>query len=201
MTGDFFDHITADADRLTGLPHIAEFFETDSTDQQVANLRGSLWVASIILVDHLFDDLKLFEEDGVDSCWVLSDFPRRFRHHFTVNFIRRLIVAAGHLTTQFARGWRGPACVAEELLFGAILDQVETYEDDGFDLPPDWRGVLESFLLGDTDYKVLFRMELDGIEDGAFPALGMAPMDFECWFVPFTGFALPPYIADTETDP
>lgn len=181
--------------------------------RQATLLGGLLWSASATMTDHLFEDLADLDDaydsgsvtadavrQTVQQSFILHRLPRRYWHRFDPVFARRLTVAFADLTGRFTQGWREPACVAQELLLRALLDEVEvlvdTYELGEGDLDEAWREVLEDTLLEDDDVDLLYQPHADGVENDEefLSAVGSAPLAFDQWFVPFNDSRrMPPY--------
>jgi hypothetical protein len=163
-------------------------------------LAGVLWDASVLLVDHLFEDLRAVSTDepgaGDGMPFVLRSLPARFAHRYTPLFIQQLIVAAADLTGTLTSVWREPACVAHELLVRALLDEAETVVDL-YEIPvaDGWRPMLEELLFADLDHELLYSRRYDGFEDNDYgEGVGLARMDFTNWFTVFNNRrTLPPY--------
>lgn len=140
--------------------------------QQARLLAGALWTASVIMVDHLFEDLKTVSRldntttADIDSTWILVNLPRRFAHRYGPLFVQKFIVVTIDLTTSLARAWRAPDCVAGELALQCLLEEVQTVvELYNLDLQGDWRARLEDLMVEDFDYDMLYDNSLDGFED------------------------------------
>jgi len=204
------------ADRLTGIELDelgADSFEGTDPDarglalRQATLLAGCLWHASVILVDQLIEDIGTLglanargEDPDIASTFVLSGMPRRFESKYTPLFAQKLLVAAVDLTSRLTRGWEAPACVSQELLLRSLLDSVlvcqETYD---VPLAEDWRSLLEEMMYEDLDHQYLYAPSADGFENDPDPDLGMTPMTFDTWFVPFDHDRhLPPYAEDPD---
>jgi hypothetical protein len=175
-------------------------------------LAGLLWNASTPLIDELFNDVEELRAAAEPSDWaevvanssVLSGLPARFHRKVTPVVAAKFLVVAVDLTARLSQGWRPPSCVAQELMLRFLLDQVEALIDlyEVTDVDVDWRAGVEDVLFEDLDHELLYEAALDGFEeDEDFPGPpGMAPMDFERWFVPFNASRrLPPY-AEDEAD-
>ena len=113
---------------------------------------------------------------------------------------RKFLVVAVDLTSRVSRGWSPLSCVAQELMLRCLLDEVDTLaEIYEVDLGEYWRDLLEQALFEDLDHELLYDPALDGFEEAADVTgpPGMAPMDFDHWFVPFNADRrLPPYAED-----
>jgi hypothetical protein len=170
---------------------------------------GSLFQASVIVLDDLFEDLDTLRQErfGVtvadaseDTFLVLDELPTRYAHRYDTLFCQQLIVAMVDVTRRFTAGWEPLSCVAEELALRLLLNgaalQLELAE---VELNEGWRGVVEDALFEDPDHEMLFDASLDGIEDEpeSLASLGSASMAFADWFKPFKSERhLPPYLLD-----
>jgi hypothetical protein len=172
-------------------------------------LAGCLWDASIVVVDHLFEDvvqLRTAAEqdwpDVVDDSWVLSSLPERFRRHYTPVFAQKFLVAMVSVTHRLTAGWTPLACVAEELATRCLLDEVVVQKETfAVPLAPHWRSGLEEYVFEDLDHEFLYDDALDGFENdpGSGPLPGMPPMGITSWFVPFDDQRhMPPYAQDSD---
>lgn len=173
---------------------------------QARLLAGALWTASVLMVDHLFEDLKTVSQldsittADIDSTWILANLPRRFAHRYGPLFVQKLIVVTTDLTTSLARSWRAPDCVAGELALQCLLEEIQTVAElYSLDLQNDWRVRLEDLMVEDFDYDMLYDNSLDGFEDDNhfMTRFRITPMRFEDWFKPFNEYcSLPPYAQD-----
>lgn len=190
---------------------LAEVFEYwvelqgDQTRADLERLAGLLVAAAVVIQDLLFDDITMLQEDpeDIELVWAFDLLPERFRHRYTVGFLRCFTVMAISMIDRIQNGWAQPRCVAEELSIRLWLDQAEEMTvDSGLPLPPDWRTMLEDHLFEDPDHEYLYDFAYDGFEEESdFLGLGMAPMRFDDWFKPFrTTDRLPIYIQDFSSD-
>jgi hypothetical protein len=172
-------------------------------------LAGCLMHAAEIGTDELFSDVadlaRAQERDeavDIDSLFILGDLPPRFADRYGQLFAQKLLVAFADMTRRLTAGWEPLVNVAQELSVRLLLNRVEMVADlAGVDLPDDWRATLEEYLFEDTDHEYLYDPAADGFEDDAdFGPPGMAPMNFEAWFVPFNDERhLPVYATDRHT--
>ncbi|MFJ6313558.1 hypothetical protein [Pseudarthrobacter oxydans] len=177
--------------------------QRDQSLFQAALLAGSLWEASAVLIDQLFEDLNgLLKLDRIDrqdiaTTFVLSGLPPRHADKYDVRFTQQFLVIAVDMTGALIRGWTHPSCVAQELALRCLFDQVEVIQDlYDLDLPGDWRGMLEQNMLEDIDSEMLYQNAMDGFEGDIElnMQLGLAPMKVEDWFEPFNDASVPPYV-------
>lgn len=87
--------------------------------------------------------------------------------------------------------------MAQELALRCLFDQVEVIRDVyGLDLADGWRGLLEERMLEDMDIEMLYENAMDGFESDPElnTHLGLAPMNLEDWFEPFSDASVPPYV-------
>lgn len=185
-----------------------ENMDLASRERHVSLLKGVLWHASIATLDQMFDDLRSIETlTDLDSFdWeetnVMCDLPRRFRHKYDSNFARKFLVALVDVSNQLATEWRGASTVAHELALRLILNEAEaTLELVEKSLPDGWRGDLDDSLLQDVDHELLYDDSLDGVEAYGPTDLGLTPMRWHEWFVPFANTPSPsPYATDDYVD-
>ncbi len=170
------------------LPTLARDRSTELRDATL--IKGLLWVSSQMTVDLAFEDLRTLgsHKSGPDA-WmgtsVIGGLPGAFASHYTVLFAQKFLVALVDVTASLANSWSYPPTVAHELALRAVLDQAEVLRESiGIELDSDWRGRLEDSLFQDLDHEILYDAVDDEDHDGQ-PGLGMAPMDFASWFVPF----------------
>ena len=170
---------------------------------QAKLLAGALWEACVVLIDQLFEDLaslrklSTIDREDIANSFVLSWLPPRQAQKYDVGFVQRFLLVAADMTGALARGWSRPSCVAQELALRCLFDQVEVLEDSyDLDLADDWRGRLEEQLFEDMDSELLYQDAMDGFEDdiGLTMQLGLAPMNVEDWFQPFTDTSVPPFV-------
>ncbi|TXS19603.1 hypothetical protein EAO71_33870 [Streptomyces sp. ms191] len=169
---------------------------------------GAIVHAAELLVDELFDDVQVLAEEDANAAaceghlWHLGDLPPRYALQYDERFARRFLVTAVALTTRFTDGgFRRLGCVAEQLVLKLLLEQAHITLDL-YDLLDD--GVvaaLEVFAAGvyeDRDFEWLYDDSMDGIdEDPAAESLGITPMAFGTWFMPFhEDRYVHPYAAD-----
>lgn len=177
--------------------------QRDQSLFQATLLAGSLWEASAVLIDQLFEDLNgLLKLDRIDrqdiaTTFVLSGLPPRHADKYDVRFTQQFLVIAVDMTGALIRGWTHPSCVAQELALRCLFDQVEVIQDlYDLDLPGDWWGMLEQNMLEDIDSEMLYQNAMDGFEGDIElnMQLGLAPMKVEDWFEPFNDASVPPYV-------
>jgi hypothetical protein len=166
-------------------------------------LKGSLWVASEVLVDELFEDLRAVEdapESATSELWqrtmLLDELPERFRQRYDILFARKFVLVSAELTRRVCVEWQSLSCVAMELALDLLLDKVEVaLESWGLDVDPSWRIYVEDALREDRDSDLLHGYALDGIEaEPDNEGTGIADQRFESWFTSFNGRPnLPPY--------
>ena len=151
------------------------------------NHRAALYAAVSILTDELFDDLAaiLGGQTSVSDSELADYLPPKYLPRYTPLFAKRFVACV--LTV----GWklRSPeyhelACVGEELALAAIIERAEAVLElrgEAADF-----GAFEDAAFEDTDWKILFRPALDGIEETAVgEVLALTDLRFEKWFVPF----------------
>ncbi|MGQ4385595.1 hypothetical protein [Streptomyces sp. SAS_270] len=183
-------------------------------DRQTAEVAaGALVYAIDLLVDELFGDLAGLEEDGPTlaesdgAFMVLEDLPPQFALHYTVLFVRRLIVTAVALTGRLTQPHFGRLnCVAEEVLLRLLLTDAEVTADTYGLLTDELRTAWEVFadeVYDDMDHAWLYEAAAEGIDnDPALAQLGIAPMGVENWFTPFSEERhVHPYAANADEGP
>lgn len=165
--------------------------------RHATRVAGLLVTAGVICVDMLFEDVRTLEDDGnVDGTWVISQLPPRFAPRYSALFAKEFVTAFVDLTARLTRGWREPACVAQELGLRVLLNEAESLAElAGFEMEEGWRPYVEETLFEDVDHELLYEDQNDGFEeDPDFALPGMAPMRFADWFTPFNDErTLPPY--------
>jgi hypothetical protein len=180
--------------------------------RRAAALAGCLIHASVLVIDHLFEDIHELHlagggaSDDVEGTWILSHLPRRFATHYDAGFAHQLLVSMVEVTARLTREWTPLACVAQELGLRVVLDYVDVVADTAdVELAPGWRPHLEDLLFEDADHELLFDPAMDGIENDTSIELspqppGMAPMRFQDWFIPFNDERpVSPYAWNTPT--
>ena len=181
---------------------VAELSVAQGQDKLLA---GCLVHAADMVTDGLFDDIVALRAHdprsgqlNVDHLAVLSLLPPRFAHRYTALFAQKFLVVLTDMTRRITAGWDPLGCVAQQLAVHVWLDHVDSIAELAeIELEQDWRGHLEQYLFEDTDHELLYVQALDGFEDDAdLDHLGMAPMRWEDWFVPFTDCTLPVYAMD-----
>jgi hypothetical protein len=128
--------------------------------------------------------------------------PDRFANRYGPLFVKKFAVALVSVGMKMALGESiSLSSTAEELAFYAILEAGKTDVESGEAGDCDEER-LEDFahlVYEDTDFKMLFSGQFDGIEDSALGrSMGVANLDFERWFVPFRDDALHPYVIDED---
>lgn len=171
--------------------------------------RGALVAASVVGLDQLFDDLEALgaasekgREFDFEQSGLLGELPRRFRRRYTEGFARRFLLAYAAVGTRLAQPhWSLCATVAEELALRLLVDQAQVHlEAAGVDAD---FARFEDVAFEDFDHEYLFAPGADGFEDDpALAPLGMAPMGFAWWFVPFndTDRFTSPFLVDPPPD-
>ena len=186
------------APHVTGIP--PEYLGYDNTlpteDERAyfrniaTTLAGTLWHASIIVTDHLFDDITEIHQvtrahgPGSPATRIVPYLPERYRSQYNAPFVKALTATFLDVTSRLVRGWQPPASIAEEFALMFLLDQVEVTADTfQLDLPEEWREELEENL---------------GQGEQHLNLLGDDPpeQDVRSWFTPYDGTATPiPYAA------
>lgn len=156
--------------------------------------RAALIVAANQVIDRCVYDLAdlEFDEDGrpdpddAEDTFVFDRFPARYRSAYDSRFFRKVLVTAVKVAYDLADPDGGPpACIAEEIVRAAVIDEAAGLCDlAGLGQP--WMHPTET-LLEDTDFQYLFDETTDGLEnDPALQAgLGIWVPGIEDWFTPF----------------
>jgi len=207
------DHLTGlDPGRLTALDvHAQDPQERNRARTQARFVAGSLFQASVAVVDQLFIDLDTLTRDGStetvadasdDVFFVLGGLPERYTDRYDALFTQRLIVALTDVTRRLTIGWEPLACVAQELALRLILDAAEVQLDMvDVELDPGWREAVEAELFEDPDHELLFDPQTPAdVEDEELRVRpDSAPLGFDYWFTPFNGDRhLPPYLVEDD---
>jgi len=196
----------------TGAADLGEAELAEATLRAEA-LAGCLVHAANVMVPNLFEDvhalLKAFEEqqddedeDGepvepefeIGGTWLLSALPERLAHRYTPGFAMDFTVAFVDLTSRLTSPWTPLACIAQELGFHLLIDQVAAVaEDAGIELDEQWRTILTARFLEDERALDLYDPATDGVENEP-AAEGEASLAFDDWFTPFGDRTLPPFV-------
>lgn len=158
----------------------------------------ALLTAIDLLVDECFEDISALL-DGADfsSVEMATYLPPKYLPRYTPQFAKQFLACILTVAWKLrAPGVHRLACVAEELALAAIIERArDVLEDQGVE--PAF-GAFEQCAFEDLDYELLFRPELDGIEDTAVGRnLAMANLHFGDWFSPFRDEnPVHPYVAD-----
>jgi hypothetical protein len=164
------------------------------SDELSQPYREALHSAFVELVDNYFT-----VEDRQDNL-IADGMPPKYRHRYDELFLRRFF--ATFLTVGYKLALREPpapllSCTAEELACAIIIGLAEVHlEEKG--IKADFGG-FEEEIYQDTDFKFLYRPDMDGIEDSPeFSHLGIGPLRLDEWFEPFLNATTPvhPYSVD-----
>ena len=143
--------------------------------------RKALYSAFIELIDNYF-----MSDDKQDSL-IGDGLPRKYRHRYTELFIQRFF--ASLMTVGYKLAPPRPStpllsCTAEELACGMILNLAEIHlEENGVKADFD---LFEEDICQDNDLKLLYRADVDGIEDSPeFAYSGIGHLRLEEWFLHF----------------
>lgn len=187
------------------------------TAQEQADIRarrGALMLAALVIMDEVFDDLETigFDPDLDDpddkentlvhrnDTFIYQAFPPRYRSAYDGVFARKATVSVAKVVADLGSpNGDYPACTAEEIVTHAIIQRAYSLMleadliDDSMDLD------LEGYLLQDTDFRMLFWSQMDGIEDDAASqeALGMFVPSVADWFTPIGPERYPHPYAET----
>lgn len=199
---------------LKVLPDVDEYSDDDvpETEREDAELRrASLVVAATDIIDFcmddigmvMFDDLGQVDEESAEDSFVWEIFPARHRRAYDQEFYRKALVTAVQVASDLADPHGGyAACTAEEIIRSVVGRlALSLCEDAGLGHP--WSHP-DELLLEDADFELLYRGEMDGLEDdpGAQRALGIDLPPVEDWFSPFNSDrAVHPYAETVSTAP
>ena len=178
--------------------------EATHEQRQLVLIKGLMWHACNIIIDHAFIDMaEIAESDesleaAIADSWTFGELPLRFAKHYSTMFQRRFTAALIEVSERLAVEWRPLPTVAHELALRIFLNQVEASSATwSIDLDEGWRGMIEDHLFEDTDHEYLYDDAADGFEnDPEFGPVGMTSMKFGDWFTPFNQRHVSPYIGE-----
>lgn len=108
----------------------------DASAETAALAAGALVHAAEVLIDELYDDVRVLADEDTDvaDCeghlWHLDRLPPRPAARYDELFARRFLVTAVALTTRFTDGsFRRLGCPAEELILRFLLEQARVALD------------------------------------------------------------------------
>ena len=141
-----------------------------------------------VLTDEFFDDLvalgngAAFAETDMAG-YLPPKYLPRYSFLFAKQFLTCLLTVAWKLRS---RQDHALSCIAEELALRALLEAAQSIlEASGETATYDG---LREVAFEDEDIELLFRPDLDGIEDSELGrSLGVGNLAFGDWFVPFHG--------------
>ena len=143
--------------------------------------REALYSAFVELVDNYFT-----MEDRQDTL-IADGMPPKYRQRYDELFLQRFF--ATFLTVGYKLALREPpapllSCTAEELPCAIMIGLAEVHlEEKG--VKADFGG-FEEEIYQDSDFKLLYQPDMDGIEDSPeFSHLGIGLLRFDEWFIPF----------------
>lgn len=168
------------------------------TDGQSA----ALTVAAHMLTERCLADIKRLTrgEPLEEMETVLADddvLPPRFRTLYDIAFAQRLLAVVMTVAWKLVTGEdQTPACVAEEMMLSAVIDEATYVHNDVWELPEEERGEeeperivlkdLEDYVFEDLDFQWLWDHAADGIQDSDVGrTLGMGNLNVRDWFEPF----------------
>lgn len=204
------EEFIADAQHIRGIDFA---FESDHTEadppaseeaardeRQTLLIKGLLWHACKLIIDHAFIDMaNLAEneeplEDTIDFAWTFGGLPPRFAAHYNTGFQRRFTVALIEVSERLAVGWRPLPTMAHELALRLFLDQVEASAQLwNVNLEKPWREILELYLFEDTDHAYLYNTVTPGYENG--PSFERdQPTSVDHWFEPYAERPISAYL-------
>jgi hypothetical protein len=174
--------------------------------------RGALMLAALVIMDEVFDDLETVgfdpdedDPDDLDSTFIYQAFPPRFRAAYDGLFARKVTVSVAKILGDLGSPNSDyPACTAEEIITYTIIQRAYEYMLDADLLDEPTELDLEGYLLQDTDFRMVFWSQMDGIENDAASqeALGMFVPSVADWFTPIGPERYPhPYAETSRTQP
>ena len=155
--------------------------------------REGLFSAFIELIDNYF----ISDQKG--ESLIEEGLPPKHRLRYTQLFLARFL--ASLLTVGYKLAQAEPpapllSCTAEELGCAMIVSLAEVHLGEN-GIKADFE-MFEEEVYQDSDFQLLYRPEVDGIEDSPeFSRLGIGNLRFDEWFEPFLNAATPvhPYSA------
>jgi len=157
----------------------------------------ALYEANTILIDEVLEDLTdLRAGTGFEHLGIADYLPPRYLTRYDDEFLRRFLMCLTSVGLKLRLpGFHPLGCVAEELALHAMIERArELLEEDGEE---DDYSAWEDYAFEDADFELLYDDVMDGIEESPVGRrLGMAPMGFHDWFVPFS----PPRVVHPYVD-
>ena len=170
-----------------------EFLESDLSAGQRDLIAAALLVSCRWAVDQLaMDERELTtrrqrgEPLDIESTSILAMLPPRFWDQFDLGFAQRFAQAMGVVVDRLLGAWREPGCVAEELCVSVLLRVAAFHLHSwGADVGTGWMSVLGEVIFEDLDWQDLYAGQPSLQHPEVTATLGVAPMSYHDWFVPF----------------
>lgn len=163
---------------------------------------AALTVAAHMLTERCLADIQRLAcgEPLEEMETVLADeevLPPRFRTLYDIAFAQKLLAVLMTVAWKLvARKNQAPACVAEEMMLSAVIDEADYVHNDVWGLPEEELGdeeperilleQLGDYVFEDLDFQWLWDHAADGIQDSDVGRmLGMGNLNVSEWFKPF----------------
>lgn len=206
---DYLAKIVNNAQMLPGIDFLANLLGKDNElddkpegdyDYTADVVRGSLFLASLQMIDELFSDLRLLnrryadevnEDILIEDTMVLCGLPQRYAHRYDILFTQRFLMAVADVSSCMTNGWIALPTVAHQMAFNLLLNNAEavvdalTASDDR--IVPIWREIMDLALFRDRDFELLYDPKFDGIENVKDSTARYENLNFDDWFTPFFG--------------
>ncbi|GFK18236.1 hypothetical protein [Corynebacterium glutamicum] len=206
---DYLAKIVNNAQMLPGIDFLANLLGKDNElddkpegdyDYTADVVRGSLFLASLQMIDELFSDLRLLnrryadevnEDILIEDTMVLCGLPQRYAHRYDILFTQRFLMAVADVSSCMTNGWIALPTVAHQMACNLLLNNAEavvdalTASDDR--IVPIWREIMDLALFRDRDFELLYDPKFDGIENVKDSTARYENLNFDDWFTPFFG--------------
>ncbi len=171
-------------------------------DDLPLNHREALVGAASLLVDEFFEDAAAVEvgEMSFSESRIGILLPRKYALRYNWLFGKRFFACL--MTVIWKLAQTKPVypildCTAEELALKILIKEAKSVLEMSGD-SADF-SMFEDVVFQDLDFEMLYRPELDGIEDGGIGKyLGSDNLQFARWFVPFDNAATVPHPYATD---
>lgn len=153
-------------------------------------VRGLVHHAAAVIHDELNMDIATIRDGGdpIDETAAVWMLPPMFKDRYDAEFTARFTAEFKKVSDRFITGWVPVENVAQELAVhmiavqAAASDEIYDVNLKGFE-----EGDLYEIMLQDIDFMFLWEPKMMAkITNPEFAYLGVAPMDFDSWFTPFT---------------
>jgi hypothetical protein len=151
-----------------------DVFDPGDGDPESALLAaGALMMAATIVIDELFQDVRLLGRDTVadsDEVFMVLELPERFARHYDGRFARNFLIAMIMVTGRLAEvEWTSPASVDEALALHVVVKRARVLLDmhelfDEQTLRRLYHG-FDDAAYDDVDHEWLYQRDMDGFED------------------------------------